>query len=97
MEKLPILCNGFFRCHGNVCYIFLIDAILCQVHRICPSNMYINFEKNRLKIDDFHFSLIQRFRNVRIQNSEHFHMTLTVDLYLTLVLSFTFDLDDLTI
>ena len=48
-----MLYNGFFRCHGNVCYIFLIDAILCQVHRIGPSNMYINFEKNRLKIDDF--------------------------------------------
>ena len=26
MEKLPILYNGDFRCHGNVCYIILIYA-----------------------------------------------------------------------
>ena len=44
---------GIFRCHGNVCYVFRIDAFFCKVHRIDPSNMYINFEKNRLKIDDF--------------------------------------------
>ena len=53
MEKLPILHNGFFRCHGNVCYMFLIDAMFCKIHRIGPSNMYIHFEKNRLTIDDF--------------------------------------------
>ena len=53
MEKLPILYNGVFRCHGNVRYVFLIDAIFCKVHSIGPSNMCINFEKNRLRIDDF--------------------------------------------
>ena len=53
MEKLPILHNGIFRCHGNVRYIFLIDAIFGRVHNIGPCNMCINFEKNRLRIDDF--------------------------------------------
>ena len=53
MEKLPILNNGDFRCHGNVRYVFLIDAIFCKVHSIGTSNMCINFEKNRLRIDDF--------------------------------------------
>ena len=44
---------GIFRCHGNVRYVFLIDAIFCKVHSIGPSNMCIKFEKNRLRIDDF--------------------------------------------
>ena len=44
---------GIFRCHGNVRYVDLIDAIFCKVHSIGPSNMCINFEKNRLIIDDF--------------------------------------------
>ena len=52
-EKLPILHNGNFRCHGNVRYVFLIDAIFCKVHSIGPSNMCIKFEKNRLRIGDF--------------------------------------------
>ena len=53
MEKLPILYNGNFRCHGNVCYVFPINPFFCKLHRIGPSNMCINFEKNRLRIDDF--------------------------------------------
>ena len=53
MEKRPILHNGVFRCHGNVRYVFLIDAICCKVHGIGPNIMCINFEKNRLIIDDF--------------------------------------------
>ena len=53
MEKLPILYNGGVRCHGNVGYIFLIDAMFCKVHRICPRNMCVNFERNRLRIEDF--------------------------------------------
>ena len=44
---------------------------------------------------DLHFSLIQRFCNVIVQNSEKCHMTLTFDLSLTLTLSLTFDLNDL--
>ena len=44
---------GIFRCHGNVCYIVLIDAIFCKVHSIDPSNVCITFERNRLRIDDF--------------------------------------------
>ena len=47
------LIMGIFRCHGNVRYVFLIDAIFCKVHSIGPSNMCINFETNRLRIDDF--------------------------------------------
>ena len=27
---------GIFRCHGNVRYVFLIDAIFCKVHRYRP-------------------------------------------------------------
>ena len=43
---------GIFRCHRNVCYIVLIDAIFCKVHSIDPSNMCITFERNRLRIDE---------------------------------------------
>ena len=46
MQKLPMLYNGDIRCHGNVCYVFRINAIFCKVHRIGPSNMCVNFEKN---------------------------------------------------
>ena len=53
MEKLPILYNGNFRCHGNVCYVFPINPFFCKLYRIGPSNMCVNFEKNRLNIDDF--------------------------------------------
>ena len=53
MEKLPILYNGNFRCHGNVCYVFPINPFFCKLHRIGPSNMCVHFEKNRLNIDDF--------------------------------------------
>ena len=75
MEKLPILYNGGFSYHGNVCYVFLIDAIFCKVHRIGPSNMCIHFEKNRLRIDYFHYSSIQPYHNDNKQNSENCHMT----------------------
>ena len=44
---------GIFRCQGNVCCVFLIDAFFCKVHSIDPSNMCIHFKKNRLTIDDF--------------------------------------------
>ena len=53
MEKLPILYNGNFRRHGNVCYVFRINPYFCKLHRIGPSNTCVNFEKNRLNIDDF--------------------------------------------
>ena len=60
MEKRPILYNGNCRCHGNVCYVFRINAVFCKLHRIGPSNMCINFENNRLQLTileaDFHFS-----------------------------------------
>ena len=73
MEKLPILYNGNFRCHGNVCYIFPINAIFCKLHRIGPSNMCVNFEKNRLNIDDFKSDFInQPYHIDNIQNSENF-------------------------
>ena len=55
MEKLPILHNGNFRCHGNVCYVLRINPIFCKLHRIGPNIMCINFEKDRfirLTIDD---------------------------------------------
>ena len=31
MEKLPILYNGNFRCHGNVCYVFPINPFFLQI------------------------------------------------------------------
>ena len=52
MEKLPILYNGNFRCHGNVCYVFRINPFFLQITSD-RSKQYVNFEKNRLKIDDF--------------------------------------------
>ena len=53
MKKLPILYNENFRCHGNVCYVSRINPFFSKLHRIGPSNMCVNFEKNRLNIDDF--------------------------------------------
>ena len=47
MEKLPILYNGDLRCHGNVCYVFRINAYFCKLYRIGPSNMRVNFGNNR--------------------------------------------------
>ena len=92
MEKLPMLYNGNFRCHGNVCYVFRISPIFVSI-------MCVNFGKNRLNIDDFRsrfpFFINQPYHIDSIQNSENFQMTLTFDLYLTLTLSLTFDLDDL--
>ena len=44
---------GIFRCHGHVCYMFLIDAIYCKRYVIDPSNMCVNFENDRLTIDDY--------------------------------------------
>ena len=99
MEKLSMPYNGVFRCHGNVCYVFRINPMFCQLHRISPSNMCVNFEKNRLNIDDFRsqfpFFINQLYHIDNVQNSENFQMTLTFDLYLTLNLSLTFDLDGL--
>ena len=99
MQKLPMLYNGDIRCHGNVCYVFRIIAIFWYVHRIGPSKMCVNFENNRLTIDDVRswlpFLINSSYHNDNIQNSENFQMTLTFDLYLTLTLSLTFDLDDL--
>ena len=94
-----MLYNGNFRCHGNVCYVFRISPIFCTFHRIGPSIMCVNFGKNRLNIDDFRsrfpFFINQPYHIDNIQNSEKIQMTLTFDLYLTLTLSLTFDLDDL--
>ena len=53
MDKFPIFYNRIFRFHGNVRYVLVIDTIFCNVHSIGQSNMCINFEKNRLRIDDF--------------------------------------------
>ena len=66
MEKLPMLYDGNFRCHGNLCYVFLISPIFCTFHRIWPSIMCVNFEKNQLKIDDF-----RRFHKSTISHRKH--------------------------
>ena len=94
-----MLYNGGFRCHGNVCYVFRINPFFRKLHRIYPSNMCVNFEKNRLRIDDFRsqfpFFIDRLYHIDNIQNSENFQMTLTFDLYLTLTINLTFDLDGL--
>ena len=53
MEKVPMLYSVVFRCHENVGYILLIDVMFCKVHRIGPRNMCVDFERNRLRIEDF--------------------------------------------
>ena len=53
MENSLYFIMGIFRCHGNVCYFYLIAAIFCKLHQIGPSNMCINFENNRLTIEHF--------------------------------------------
>ena len=50
MEKLPMLYNGNFRCHGNVCYAFRISPIL---HIPSDRSKHYVCGKNRLNIDDF--------------------------------------------
>ena len=37
-----MLYNGVLRCHGNKCYVILIDAVLCMVHSIGPINVCTN-------------------------------------------------------
>ena len=91
---------GIFVGHGNVCYVFRINPYFCKLHRIGPSNMCVNFEKNRLNFGDFRsqIPIFHKFNYntlINIQNSANFQMTLTFDLYLTLTLSLTFDLDGL--
>ena len=48
----PMLYNGVFVCHGNMCYFIFIGAILYMIHSIGPINVCTNFEINRYKIDE---------------------------------------------
>ena len=34
-----MLYNGVFGCHGNICYVILINAFLCKIHSIGPINV----------------------------------------------------------
>ena len=36
--KHPMLYNGIFRCHGNICYVTFIDVCFCNVHIIGTIN-----------------------------------------------------------
>ena len=45
--------NGLFGCHGNICYVILINALFGKVHSIDPINVCTYFEINRYKIDEF--------------------------------------------
>ena len=47
-----MLYNGVFGCHGNMCYVIFIGAILYMLHSIGPINVCTNFEINRYKIDE---------------------------------------------
>ena len=48
----PMLYNGVFGCHGNMCYVIFIGAILYMIHIIGPSNVCTNVEINRYEIDE---------------------------------------------
>ena len=48
-EKRPMLYNGIFGCHGNICYVILSNAFL---HSIGLVNVCTNFEINRYKIGE---------------------------------------------
>ena len=52
-DKRPMLYNGIFRCHGNICYVTFIDVCFCNVHFLVPINVCVNFEINRYNIDEF--------------------------------------------
>ena len=52
LEKRPILYNGIFRCHGNLCNVTFIEVCFCNVHIIGPINVCTNFEINRYNIDE---------------------------------------------
>ena len=52
-EKRPMLYNGIFSCHGNICYVSLINEFFCKVHIIGPVNVCANFEINQYRIDEF--------------------------------------------
>ena len=53
MEKLPILYNGIFVAMETYVTFFRSIHFFGKLYRIGPSNMCVNFEKNRLNIDDF--------------------------------------------
>ena len=40
-KKHPMLCNGIFRCHGNICYATFIDVCFCNVHTHCPESRFL--------------------------------------------------------
>ena len=48
----PMLYNGVFGCHGNMCYVIFIGAILYMIHIIGPSNACTNVEINQYEIDE---------------------------------------------
>ena len=47
-----MLHNGVFGCHGNMCYVIFIGAILYMLYSIGPINVCTDFEINRYKIDE---------------------------------------------
>ena len=50
--QCPMLYNGVFGCHGNMCYVIFIGVILYMLHSIVPINVCTNFEINWYKIDE---------------------------------------------
>ena len=82
--------------HGYWCvwpWPWRINPLFCKLHRRGPSNMCVNIEKNRLKIDDF------RIRFLFFINSTISHWLTYKIMQITkwpwlLTLRLTFDLDD---
>ena len=53
MEKLPMLYNGNFRCHGNVCYVFRIRPIFLHIPSDRSKHDVCQFWEESVEIDDF--------------------------------------------
>ena len=63
----PMLYNGVFGCHGNMCYVIFIGAILYVIQSIGPINVCTNFDINRYKIDEVrkYAKIVFYFKNGR--------------------------------
>ena len=49
--KRPLLYNGVFGCHGNMCYVIFIGAIFYMIYSTGQINVCTDFEMNLYKID----------------------------------------------
>ena len=50
--------NGIFGCHGNICYVILINAFFCKVHSIGSVNVCTDFVTIDIKIANMQQSYV---------------------------------------